>query len=87
MSERFDRFGRSCPKNCKETCCIICEHSTGAIEFIPTKPVICCKFDRPERLKEGRNCPVFEKHVFNEYTDELGGMGKVLEMGVENLKE
>ena len=66
--KRFKRYGRSCPQNCKETCCVICSKSVGAIEFIPTRPSFSCK--EPEervgnyRVKEGVGCTAFKKMSF-----------------------
>ncbi len=63
---KFSRFGRTCPTSCKEICCVICDKSVGAIEFIPTRPSISCK--EPEKVvgkyrkKEGIGCPSFVNH-------------------------
>ena len=66
--EEFYRFGRYCPIDCKENCCIICSHAAGAIEFIPTKPVISCRHKEVEkhpeyRKNEGKDCPCFSNGV------------------------
>lgn len=63
MKKRFERFGRSCPQSCKETCCFICQHCNGGIEFIPTRPELGCDKGLDTK-QEGLNCPGFVKLNF-----------------------
>jgi hypothetical protein len=74
MTEKqwFNRYGRYCPVDCAQACCIICEYSAGAIEFIPTRPAIACRHEdvekHPEYKKgEGMNCPCFSKDTVPEH--------------------
>ncbi len=70
MSERkwFYRYGRCCPQDCPEVCCVICTYSDGAIEFTPTRPVIHCNHKEVEKNPDykkdrGLDCPHFSKKV------------------------
>jgi hypothetical protein len=64
--QHFYRYGRYCPVDCPNKCCVICAYSAGAIEFIPTRPVFSCRHEgveeQPKHKKgEGRYCPHFFK--------------------------